>query len=339
MKKINIFLIIMLLWSFVFNCYAEDKSMDEWSLYVNGALIESEDNVKYNECVLLPLRTIFEALGATIEWQQETGETIICYKDEVFLCYTEKSNSIYYFFIQKKDKDEFIYLNPMATLGGFYMINDRMYIFEESGVRLFEAMGCSVEIDEASKTVKINSIASDIDTKHWGIAKASHHIKNFKFIKYDMDMSDIYKVVGEPEDYVGSGIWWDIYRLRDGNYLHLNDHMTGKLKVVILETEDDRKIPLEFNEDGTLNVEIPINKWQEISDDINISKELALKIADTVFEEKFGKDFIEKTQVTIEEIYGVYKVYRCPEVSTLGGDGTVVISKKDGHIMSVIAGE
>ena len=82
-----------------------------------------------------------------------------------------------------------------------------------------------------------------------------------------------------------------------------------------------------------------INKWQEISDDINISKELALKIADTVFEEKFGKDFIEKTQVTIEEIYGVYKVYRCPEVSALGGGGTVVISKKDGHIMSVIAGE
>ena len=80
------------------------------------------------------------------------------------------------------------------------------------------------------------------------------YMKDFKFIKYDMDMSEIYKIVGEPDSYEGSGVLWGVYQLNDGNKLHLNDRMSGKLKVVTLETVDGCKIPIEFNEDGTLNV-------------------------------------------------------------------------------------
>lgn len=169
MKKISSFLIMMLLCSFVFNCYAEDKSMDEWSLYVNGALIESEDNVKYNAFVLLPLRTIFEALGATVEWQQETGETVIKYNGETYICEIFNPNSNYYFYIRNKDTGEYVYLTPMSMGGGFNMINDRIYLFKEAGQRLFEGVGCTVEIDYDAKIVKIyDNELSNGELPHWG---------------------------------------------------------------------------------------------------------------------------------------------------------------------------
>ena len=100
---------------------------------------------------------------------------------------------------------------------------------------------------------------------------------------------------------------------------------------------DILNIKITWKEEG--RVEIVTNKEQEITKEFNISKDMALKIADVVFAEKFGNDFIEKTQVSVEEVDGTYKVYRCLDVLTLGGDGTIVISKKDGRIISIIAGE
>jgi len=100
---------------------------------------------------------------------------------------------------------------------------------------------------------------------------------------------------------------------------------------------DILNIKIEWKEEG--KVEIMTDKEQEITKEFNISKDMALKIADIIFAEKFGHDFIEKTQVSVEELDGAYKVYRCLEVPALGGDGTIIINKKNGRIISIIAGE
>ena len=96
-------------------------------------------------------------------------------------------------------------------------------------------------------------------------------------------------------------------------------------------------IKIEWKEEG--KVEIMTSKEQELTKEFNVSKDMAIKIADIIFTEQFGHDFIEETQVSVEEVDGAYKVYRCLEVPTLGGDGTVIINKKDGSIISVTAGE
>jgi|LSQX01.1.fsa_nt_gb hypothetical protein len=100
---------------------------------------------------------------------------------------------------------------------------------------------------------------------------------------------------------------------------------------------DILNIKIEWKEEG--RVDIMTGKEQEITKDFIISKDIALKIADIIFAEKFGQDLIEKTQVSVEEVDGAYKVYRGLEAPVLGGDGTIVISKKDGRIISIIAGE
>ena len=84
---------------------------------------------------------------------------------------------------------------------------------------------------------------------------------------------------------------------------------------------------------------IEIFTKNEESDDYQITQDMALKIADVVFENKFGHKFVEQTKISIEEKEGVYKVYRCLDAPVAGGDGTVYINKKDGRIMDIIAGE
>lgn len=100
---------------------------------------------------------------------------------------------------------------------------------------------------------------------------------------------------------------------------------------------DILNIKIEWKEEG--KVEIMTNKEQESSKEFNISKDMALKIADIIFAEKFGHDFIEKTKVSVEESDNTYKVYRYLEFPMLGGDGTIIINKNNGGIISITAGE
>ena len=57
----------------------------------------------------------------------------------------------------------------MSMGGGFNMINDRIYLFKEAGQRLFEGVGCTVEIDYDAKIVKIyDNELSNGELPHWG---------------------------------------------------------------------------------------------------------------------------------------------------------------------------
>ena len=84
---------------------------------------------------------------------------------------------------------------------------------------------------------------------------------------------------------------------------------------------------------------IEIFTKNEEADDYQITRNMALKIADVIFENKFGYEFVENTNISIEEKEGVYKVHRYLNDLVAGGDITIYINKKDGRIMDIIAGE
>lgn len=158
MKRISVISISMLLCLCFIIVNAEDTMTNQYLLYVNGTLIEATDSVTVKDKeILFPIRTIFESLGATVNWQEETGNILITYNDELYICYTKEPNPGYskYFYIKKKSTDEHIYLTAMSTGGAYCMINYRTYLYQETGKRMFEALGCKVEIDSNKHTVKI----------------------------------------------------------------------------------------------------------------------------------------------------------------------------------------
>lgn len=183
MKKFSAILIFLLINFSVFIGSAVNSDMDKNSLYVNDVLIDAEDGiingilvegehyVQKDDLIVLengihhingiffPLRTIFEALGATVDWQEETGDIIIQYRGEYYLCYTQVLNaeipSEKLFFIKKKNTEEYLYLNPMSMGGICYIINNRIYLSEDTGKQLFEALNCTVEIAQEMGTLKI----------------------------------------------------------------------------------------------------------------------------------------------------------------------------------------
>lgn len=158
MRKYGMVFISLVLYLSFAIVNAEDATMNNGYLYVNDILIESENTIQVeNQEILFPLRIIFEALGADVDWQKETGHIIIKYNNETYLCYSKEPNQGYakYFYVKKENTDEYIFLTPMSTGGAYRMINDRTYLYQETGRRLFEAVGCTVEVEPDSHTVKI----------------------------------------------------------------------------------------------------------------------------------------------------------------------------------------
>lgn len=162
MRILNRVLLVVLVLIFICsNVYSENKTWKNGSLYVNDNLIETTDSVWFDgEIVLLPFRTIIESLSGVVSWYPET-ENIIVYLDEVwYWCYIKTYNPDYvpeYFFVMNLNDKEDVYLTPMSSGGAFEMINDRVYLYEEGGTLLFEALGCTVEIDKENYVVRITS--------------------------------------------------------------------------------------------------------------------------------------------------------------------------------------
>lgn len=102
---------------------------------------------------------------------------------------------------------------------------------------------------------------------------------------------------------------------------------------------DTLNIRIDWIEEG--RVEISTFESNDNIKDFQISKAEALKFAEIIFEERFGHNFVQNTNVSLEELDDMYKVYRClvSDPPILGGDGIIYIDKKDGHIIDIIAGE
>ncbi len=133
-------------------------------LNINGSkIIRGDLPIWNNENVLLPMRTILEAIGAIVYWDSNSGNISIDYKDKNFVCKFWENNCSNKYMTVEGDHinngalKHFVSLNPMSGSGSYEMINDRTYLHQETGKRLFEAMGCIVEIDLENQIVNISN--------------------------------------------------------------------------------------------------------------------------------------------------------------------------------------
>lgn len=78
----------------------------------------------------------------------------------------------------------------------------------------------------------------------------------------------------------------------------------------------------------------------EYEADIEVDEEMAVDIANIIFEKYFGEKYLDITDLIVTDegcSYSVYRRYK--DNSILGGDCEIKISKADGRIISVIPGE
>ena len=151
--------------TFYVNDVAIESKLDlSNGIYQNGVFVESESDVDlHTRDMLIPLRKVFEALGAKVIWQEETRDILIEYSNQTYLCTTFSPNDLdatKYFYVDNLQTNESIFLSPMATSGAYCMINNQTYLYSDTAKRLFEAVGCKVEFEYDTRTFKITSDSS-----------------------------------------------------------------------------------------------------------------------------------------------------------------------------------
>ena len=148
--------------------YADDNSNNKFTIYVNDTEISNNDMcLTDNNEMFIPLRAVLEALGSEVIWEEKTGNVYFSYEDVKYVCKFVALNSI---FPENKDilicnvenKDsiynsDYIQLHPMCASGSYFMLNDRTYLYQDTGRRLFEALGCSVDIEQDKHIIKISN--------------------------------------------------------------------------------------------------------------------------------------------------------------------------------------
>ncbi len=140
MKKfISLLLVGIMICSLSFaTCYAD--SADEIKVVVNGKQLDfDQPPVLLNDRTLVPLRAIFEELGAVVMWN-DASQTALAVKGDLQL-FVKINTTV----MMANDKE--IPLDVPAQL-----INDRTLVPLRA---VSEALGCTVEWDDATQTVTI----------------------------------------------------------------------------------------------------------------------------------------------------------------------------------------
>lgn len=142
--------------------YGEDSRNNilTYNLYINNQHIESNNMIIIRDSlVLFPFRTIFESLGGSVVWNETNGDITLNYKSKNYICYIAEPNPGFrqYFYVKDAVTNENIKLTSMSFGGGFDIIDDYTYLYQDTAERLFRALGCKVEVDTNSKTVHISS--------------------------------------------------------------------------------------------------------------------------------------------------------------------------------------
>ena len=129
----------------------QDKRL--YTLYINDSIV---GNIEQD---LFPLREVFESLGATVTWLEDTEKVRIEYKDKCYLCEMVVPNDMFpeqvYIIIIDEQTEKYLQLNPMAGIGGFEMIDDRICLYGETMEYLIKNVGGQMYVDDDSRIAKI----------------------------------------------------------------------------------------------------------------------------------------------------------------------------------------
>ena len=148
MRKYILFLVIILT-SLSANAYAETK---EVTVRVNNSVVISPVPAQIvNDRTMLPMRSIFERIGAKVTWM-ESKKIIFATKDS-FLITMQIDNTI--MSVQKIENNEIIKIeldSPPFIVDGSTLVPVRA---------VAESLGCSVEWDPQTYTVDISTVSKE----------------------------------------------------------------------------------------------------------------------------------------------------------------------------------
>ncbi len=159
MKRMTaVVLSILLLNIFVFGANAEEhiKAEREKEDLSGNKVVDISETVVLNGSYLIPFRSVFEELGAKIEWEAETERIILSIQGEQYVCEMKVPDNSFsdnkYFYVKNikfgdsKLLKDHIQLNPMGAGGGYKMIDDRIYLYTDTMRRLLNYFGYDLEI-------------------------------------------------------------------------------------------------------------------------------------------------------------------------------------------------
>lgn len=185
MRKCVIFVlcVCMLFSSFVTPCTADEGS-DKITLFVDGKMVDcakyGQEPVIVEGRTLVPLRSVFEALGATVQWNNDT-RTVISKRENIEVSLSVDSDTLY---INGEAKT--IDIPPQ-------LMNNRTMVPVRA---VAEAFGCTVKWDNNTRSVQITSILDETPEKVMEAILAA--AKNF-------DVYEILKHVDEASAKEGMG--------------------------------------------------------------------------------------------------------------------------------------
>ncbi len=139
-KSIKVLVLFMLMVSVVFTTVA--FASNEVKVVIDGEYVEFDVKPQIiNDRTMVPLRAIFEALGAEVDWQDKT-QTVIATKDDITVTATIGSKKMYI-----DNKEKIMDIAPMLVAGRTLV-----------PVRFVaEAFDCEVDWDVEKNTVIIIS--------------------------------------------------------------------------------------------------------------------------------------------------------------------------------------
>lgn len=167
--------------------FAYITSPDKISVVVNENQISFDQQpVIVNERTLVPIRAIFEALGATVDWNSET-QTITSNRDNISISLTINSN------IMTKNGKEIILDIPALLKGDRTLVPVRA---------IAEAFNCNVNWNEKTQTVTIND--NPVQEEQQSISELNHTyttrygtVNDVNCPKFSFDYSDNWTITKE----------------------------------------------------------------------------------------------------------------------------------------------
>ncbi len=167
-RFLSVFLIVAILFSMTGGSAIANNQ--EIAVYVNGRQLELDTKpIMENDRVLVPMRSVFEALGATIIWDQQT-RTVKAYYSGINLSLTIGENTA------TRNQQTLDLDVPAKIVNGRTMVPVRF---------VGEALGATVNWDGKSQTVTVIQTAEGVRSAY----RASVGLKDFEVAAWYVQMS------------------------------------------------------------------------------------------------------------------------------------------------------
>ena len=144
----------------------EDDMNNRGTILINNVEISSRDTIIYENEVFIPFQAVLEAIGSTVVYDQDTGNIYFDYAGEEYVCAFKASSnshfpekaSILISTVENRNSRlnvNYIQLHPMGAAEFSRVIDNEVYLYQQTGQRLFEALGYNVVIDVEQRRMSL----------------------------------------------------------------------------------------------------------------------------------------------------------------------------------------